>query len=99
MRAVTLLCVFPVKFLRLSRDASHVRRGWLLFFASLRGKSVLSRRHLHSPLPRNGFILYHEIRSAAKNAAHTDSPPQTYPGSLCRTLLVSILIYGGIRKI
>ena len=28
MRAVTLLCVFPVKFLRLSRDASQVRRGW-----------------------------------------------------------------------
>ena len=27
MRAVTLLCVFLVKFLRLSRDASHVRRG------------------------------------------------------------------------
>ena len=28
MRAVTLLCVFPVKFLRLSRDASQVRRDW-----------------------------------------------------------------------
>lgn len=44
-------------------------------------------------------ILYHKIRSAAENAARTDSPPQTYPGSLCRTLLVSILIYGGNRKI
>ena len=65
----------------------------LLFFASLRGKSVLSRRHRHSSPPRNGFILYHKIRSAAENAARTDSPPQTYPGSLCRTLLVSILYY------
>ena len=42
---------------------------WLLFFASLRGKSVLSRRHRHSSLPRNGFLLYHKIRSAAENAA------------------------------
>lgn len=40
-----------------------------------------------------------QIWSTAENAARTDSPPQTYPGSLCRTLLVSILIYGGIRKI
>jgi hypothetical protein len=69
----------------------------LLFFASLRGKSVLSRLHRHSSLPRNGFLLYHKIRSAAENAVRTDSPPQTYPGSLCRTLLVSILIYGGNR--
>ena len=43
----------------------------LLFFASLRGKSVLSRRHWHSSLPRNGFLLYHKIRSAAENAART----------------------------
>ena len=71
----------------------------LLFFASLRGKSVLSRRHRHSSLPRNGFILYHKIRSAAENAARTDSPPQTYPGSLCRTLLVSILLYEQPRQI
>ena len=27
MRAVTLLCVFPVKFLRLPSDASHDRKG------------------------------------------------------------------------
>ena len=71
----------------------------LLFFASLRGKSVLSRRHRHSSLPRNDFLLYHKIRSAAENAARTDSPPQTYPGSLCRTLLVSILLYEQPRQI
>lgn len=51
------------------------------------------------PSRLDGSILYHKIRSAAENAARTDSPPQTYPGSLCRTLLVSILIYGGNRKI
>ena len=53
-----------------------------------------------TPAPqRFPIILYHKIRSAAENAARTDSPPQAYPGSLSRTLIVSILIYGGNRKI
>ena len=42
---------------------------WLQFFASLRGKSVLSRRHRHSSLPHNDFLLYHksDIRGKPKN--------------------------------
>ena len=41
MGAVTLLCVFQVKFLRLSSDASHGRGGGLGETALPRGKSVL----------------------------------------------------------
>ena len=37
-------CVFPVKFLRLSSDASHVRGGGLGETALPRGNSVLPRR-------------------------------------------------------
>ena len=100
IRAVTLLCVFPVKFLRLSRDASHVRGGNYGCSPPARAGNLFRLNDLDlRPSRLDSGILYHKIRSAAENAARTDSPPQTYPGSLCRTLLVSILIYGGNRKI
>ena len=51
------------------------------------------------PAPQRLSIIPQNQVCGGKNAARTDSPPQTYPGSLCRTLLVSILIYGGNRKI
>ena len=99
-RAASLLCVFPVKFLRLSRDASHVRGGDYGCSPPARAGNLFRLNDLDlRPSRLDSGILYQKIRSAAENAARTDSPPQTYPGSLCRTLLVSILIYGGIRKI
>jgi len=98
----TFLRVFPVKFLRLSRDTSHVRVPGYCSSPFPRGKSVLS---VEAWLPTllETPTLYQKIRPADENFtavfARRDLRPQAYPGSLCRTLLLSILIYERSRRI
>ena len=98
MKAESSYRVFPVKFLRLPSDASHVRGDDYGCSPPASAGNLFRRNNLNlRPFRLDGGVLYHRIGPADEESR--DSRPQVHPGSLCRTLLVSVLIYGRGPKI